>query len=290
MAIELATQYLPYVDEMFTRESKKDLVTNQDFDWTGAKSVKIYKITTAEMNDYDRGGVGMNQSRYGEIKNLEATTQQMQLNRDRSFTFAIDTLDMDETKRQLSGASALARQIREVIIPEVDSWTYNKMCSNAGIKLKLAATDIKETTIYDLITDANEKLDETLVPETNRFIVVPPSVYALLKRSKQTIMETDIGQEMRLKGVVGYIDGLAVIKVPSIRLPQYAKFLVGHPSATVAPVKLESYKSHDDPPGISGILVEGRINYDTFVLDNKANGLIFGYSVPNGETDPYEPD
>ena len=48
-----------------------------------------------------------------------------------------------------------------------------------------------------------------------------------------------------------------------------------HPSATVAPTKLEDYKVHEDPPGISGALVEGRINYDAFVLDNKAKGIYY---------------
>ena len=30
MAIDLAVDYAPYVDELFTQESKKDLLTNQD--------------------------------------------------------------------------------------------------------------------------------------------------------------------------------------------------------------------------------------------------------------------
>ena len=56
MAIELATKYLPYVDEIFKAESKKSLLTNDDFDWTGAHTIKVYKIGTAPMNDYDRAG------------------------------------------------------------------------------------------------------------------------------------------------------------------------------------------------------------------------------------------
>ena len=56
MAIELATKFQPYVDEKFSTESKKSLLTNNDFDWTGAHTVKVYKISTALMNDYDRNG------------------------------------------------------------------------------------------------------------------------------------------------------------------------------------------------------------------------------------------
>ena len=66
MAIELVTQYLPYVDELFTTESKKSLLTNQDLNWTGAHTVKVYKVTTASMTDYGRTGPASgNWSRYG---------------------------------------------------------------------------------------------------------------------------------------------------------------------------------------------------------------------------------
>ena len=74
MAIELAIKFAPYVDEIFTAESKLSLLTNQDFDWTGAHTVKVYKIGTGTMNDYGRNGVaGDNWSRYGKVlllKNL----------------------------------------------------------------------------------------------------------------------------------------------------------------------------------------------------------------------------
>ena len=100
MAIELATQYLSYVDEMFATESRRSALTNQDFTWTGASTVKVYRISTAGMNDYGRSGPSAGEwSRYGEVESLDATTQAMTLRRDRSFTFAIDRLDEDETKR-----------------------------------------------------------------------------------------------------------------------------------------------------------------------------------------------
>ena len=40
--VNLVTQYLPYVDELFTAESKRELVTNKDFAFTGAKTIKVY--------------------------------------------------------------------------------------------------------------------------------------------------------------------------------------------------------------------------------------------------------
>ena len=106
MAIELVTKYLPYVDELFKAESKKSLLTNDDFDWTGANTIKVYKIGTSEMNDYDRAGTGSGAtgSRYGNVSNLDATTQTMLVRKDRSFTFVIDKLDSDETGSTLEPA------------------------------------------------------------------------------------------------------------------------------------------------------------------------------------------
>lgn len=274
MAINLVTRFLPYVDEMFSTESKKSLLTNQDFDWTGAHTVKVYKIGTSKMNDYSRNPVeGFTGSRYGAIKDLDAVTEEFTLKNDRSFTFAIDKLDEDETKKQLAAASALARQQRQVVIPEVDSYVYGVMCQKAGNKPEPVA--LTPENIFIEITKANTALDNAEVPETGRQIVVTPDVYLLMKRCRDIVMETDIGNDLRLRGVVSNLDGANVIKVPEVRLPEKFGFMIAHPCATVAPTKLEDYKIHKDPPGISGSLVEGRICYDAFVLDNKAKAIYY---------------
>lgn len=274
MAIDLTTKFAPYVDEVFTTESKKQLLTNQDFNWTGAHTVKVYKVSTSQMNDYKRNPVeGFTGSRYGEIKDLDATTEEFTLKKDRSFTFAIDKLDTDETNQQLQGASALARQQREKVVPEVDTYVYGVMISNAGHKP--AAVSLTSENVYTEIIEANNALDNSEVPETGRIIVVTPDTYLLMKKCKDITMETDIGNDMRLRGVISNLDGALVIKVPSSRLPDGFGFMIAHPCATVSPVKLEEYKIHQDPPGISGALVEGRICYDAFVLENKAKAIYY---------------
>ena len=274
MSIELVTKFKEYTDDQFKAESKTYLLTNQDFDWTGAHTVKVYKVTTSAMNDYGRTGPASgNWSRYGAVDSLDATTEEFTLKRDRSFTFAIDKLDEDETAQQVAAASALARQTREVVIPEVDAYTYGVMCNSAGSKP--AALALTAENIYEEILKGSEAMDNAEVPETNRVLVVTPAVYSLMKKSPDITMETDIGQQMRQLGVIGMLDGFSVVKVPGVRLPENFGFLMAHPSATVAPTKLEEYNVHINPPGISGSLVEGRICYDAFVLDNKKMGIYY---------------
>ena len=280
MAIELTEKFAPYTDEIFKNESKRSLLTCGDFDWTGAHTVKVYKITTAPMNDYDRLGTGSGTtgSRYGSVSSLGAVTEEMTLKKDRSFTFAIDKLDTDETAQQLAGANALARQQREVVIPEVDKYVYGVICAGAGNKP--AATSLTAENIYTEILKASRALDDAEVPETSRVLLVTPATYLLMKQCKDITMETEMGNDMRLKGVVSNLDGASVVKVPASRLPENFGFLLAHPSATVAPVKLDDYKVHQDPPGISGSLVEGRICYDAFVLENKKKALYYQEITP----------
>ena len=218
MAINLVTTFKPLVDEKFTTASKKSLLTNTDFDWTGAHTVKVYKISTSAMNDYGRTGPAQgNWSRYGAVASLDAVTEEFTLKKDRSFTFAIDKLDTDETAQQLAAATALARQNREVVIPEVDGHVYGVMCANAGNKP--AAKALTVTNIYTEILAASEALDNAEAPETGRVLVVTPTVYVLMKKCKDIVMETDVGNDLRLKGVIATLDGMNVQKSPPTASP-----------------------------------------------------------------------
>ena len=281
MAINLVTKFLPYVDEIFTTESKKALLTNDDFDWTGAHTIKVHKVNTVPMNDYRRrgsSGSGLSTSRYGDLGAVGNTIEEFTLKKDRSFTFVIDKLDKDETGNVLAGASALARQQREVIVPEVDSYTYGVMAEGAGTKV----TDVTLTkdNIYDEIILGTEVLDNAEVPDVGRVLTVTPDVYRLMKKTPDLTLDCDITAEQKAKGVIAMVDGMDVIKIPKNRVPAKFGFMIAHPVATVAPTKLEDYKVHQDPPGISGELVEGRICYDAFILDNKKMAIYYHENKP----------
>ena len=278
MAINLVTRFQPYVDEAFTAGSKASMLTNHDFNWSGAHTIKIHKVNTVPMSDYDRAGTGENASRYGALGKVENTIEEMTLTKDRSFTFVIDTLDNDETDGVLSAAAALGRQQREVIIPEVDTYVYSVMTANAGTKV--TSVTLTSNNLYDEIIQATETMDNNDVPDTGRILTVTPATYRLLKKCPDLDIDCDITAEQKAKGVVGMIDGMDVVKLPATRLPAKFGFMIAQPVATVAPTKLEEYRTHDNPPGISGKLVEGRIVYDAFVLDNKKMAIYYEENKP----------
>lgn len=163
MILETVLQPVCYLISFLWEQLPPSIEQDQEF--SGAHSVKIYKISTGAMNDYGRTGpTGDNWSRYGKVENLDATTKRMELSNDRSFTFSIDTLDADETGDSLQAATALARQVREVVIPEIDTYVLDVMCNQAGTKP--AAMELTANNIFIEIITANTELDNAQVPDT----------------------------------------------------------------------------------------------------------------------------
>lgn len=268
MAINYVEKYdlQNLVDEKFKTEAKTEVLINKDYDFVGAKTVKVYTVNTVALGDYTTTGV----SRYGTPAELDTTVQEMTMTQDKSFTFTIDKMNEDETAGALNAGTALNRQLTERVIPTVDTYRFSKMVTGAGTK---AQSVLSSTNISDAIMAGTEALDDAEVPVDGRKLVVSPKTYTLMKKSKDIVMETEIGQDMRIRGVIAIVDGMEVIKVPENRLPADTGFIITHNCATTSAVKLAEYKVHEDAPGISGSLVEGRVYYDAFVLNNKKKAI-----------------
>lgn len=264
MAVNYAEKYSEKIDERFTLVSQTTSAVNNDYDFVGVKTVKVYSIPTAEMNDYTRSGG----NRYGTPAELEDSIQELTMRQDRSFTFTIDRGNHDDQMMVKNAGEALNRQITEVIVPEVDKYRLGVMAANAG-KSKTAAI----TSAYDALLDASVALTDNKVPMVGRIAFVTPSFYKLIKLDPNFVKASDVAQGMLITGSIGTVDGMNLIVVPQSYMPENTAFIVTHPVATTAPVKLSEYKIHDNPPGINGWLVEGRVYYDAFVLNNKKNAV-----------------
>ena len=276
MAVNLATKYSAKVDEVIKNGALSQPSVNNDYDFIGVKTVKVYSFDPVEMNDYTRSG----SNRYGTPQELPDTTQEMTLTQDRSFTFTIDKGNRIDTPEGVrNAAKALRRQIEQVIQPEIDKYRFTTIAENASHKF-FATSGISASTAYSMFLEANQAIDEADIPTGGRIANVSPVFLNLLKQDDAFIKSGDLSQNMLIKGQVGELDGVAIIKVASSRLPAGCLFEITNSAATVGPVKLEEYKIHEDPPGISGQLCEGRVYYDAFVLNKKKDMI----SVYYGET------
>lgn len=268
MAIEYASKYAQNVDERFTLGSLTNNIVNNEYDFIGVSTVKVYSIPTVAMNDYTLTGT----SRYGTPSELGNEAQEMTVSQDRSFTFTIDRKSYDDTQMVMEAGRALRRQIDEIVIPEVDTYRIASIVAGAPTS-HVKTLDITKANAYEEFLAVQEILDNDKAPQVGRICLVSSSYYKNIKLDDAFTKRGDMATQIAINGVVGEIDGVPVIKVPGSYLPEKVDFVITNPIVAPAPTKLSEYKIHEDAPGISGWLVEGRVRYDCFVLKEKANAI-----------------
>lgn len=266
MAINLTTKYSDKVLERFTKQSLTASAASKDYEFEGIKTLKIYSVDTAPLNDYTRSGT----SRYGTVSELQDTTQTLTMTQDKSFTYSIDKGNEKEQLNIKSANRSLKREIDEVITPTLDKYNLSAWCRNAGSMVTDGGTAPTKNTITGLVMDCTEMLDEAFAPEVGRTMFITNAQYKLLKQNPDFLSVDNLAEKALVKGQVGEIDGMKVVKVPTKYMPANVYWLIVHKGSILAPSKLQDYKIHSDPPGINGDLVEGRIMHDAFVLGTKA--------------------
>lgn len=267
MAVNLAAKYSAKVDERFKLASLTNALVNKDYDFIGVDTVKVYSINTVAPGDYTRSG----NTRYGTAAELEDAVQELKVTQDKAFTFTIDKgNDLQQMGVKAAGA-ALRREIDEQIIPMMDKYVIGKLIAGAGTES--AETTITKDNAYEMFLAGTETLTENGVPQVGRIAIVTPKFFTAIKLDPSFVKNADLGQQIVLTGQVGQVDGVPLIVAPTTYFTANYDFVITHPVATTAPVQLNEFKIHDNPPGISGSLVEGRVIYDAFVLDSKKKAI-----------------
>ena len=265
MAVNYAEKFSQTIDEQLSKDSLTDKAVNKDYDFDGVNKVNVYSVETVPLNDYD---INAKSNRYGTPVELGNDVQTLELTQDKSFTFSIDRKNATDTMMAMSAAKALARELKEVVTPTFDRYRIAKYTAEA-----LAAHTKEETltteTAYSAFLEGSMVLFDAKVPTEGRIAFVTSAYYKAIKLDKNFVSSGDKGQEIAVTGAVGTIDKTTIIVAPADYFVKGTNFIICHPMAMTSPVKLADYKIHENPQGINGWLVEGRIYYDAFVLNNK---------------------
>lgn len=271
MAQNLATTYKDKVAERFSTSSKTKPGVNQDYDWQGSNAIKVYSVDTVTLGNYTRSG----NSRYGNPNELGTTVQTLTLARDRSFTTTIDRRNKAESMGVTEAGKFLQREIREVITPEIDTYVLaalNTAADSNGKDDVVADSATTANNAYSNFLALQDSLTDDLVPLEGRVAFLTSAYYSLFKQGG-FVLDSDKGQGMLSSGELGEVDGIRLVVVPSSYMPSNTDLILTHKSVCVAPMLLTDYVIHDNPPGINGWLVEGRVVYDAFVLTAKIDGV-----------------
>lgn len=269
MAVNYAAKYSQQVDERFKLGALTSSLVNYAFEWLGVSTVKVYSMPTAAMGDYTTEGA----SRYGTPEELGNEVQEMTLAKDRAFTFTIDKKSEDDTMGTMEAGAALRRQIDEVVIPEIDTYRISKLVAGADAGNIVKDTAVTKANAYEKFLAVQEILDNKKVPTGGRICICTPGYYNMLKLDEAFTKKGDMATQIAINGLVGEVDGVYFVKAPKSYFPGKVHFIITNPIVMPSPIKLAEYKIHDDAPGISGYLVEGRVRYDAFVLNKKKDAI-----------------
>jgi len=270
MAVNLASKFEKKTSEALAVGRKTKLVTNQNWSWDGVNAINVYTLTDPTMGNYDVNG---GSERYGNPTEVEDTTQTFTLTRDRSFSKVMDKLNKQDTMGVRRPAKYLAQTLKNVVIPEIDTYviaaivTAGETASRDDIVTDAATTAANAYTNFLAI---NADISNNEAPVSGRVALCTPAYVSFLKQST-LLNASDLSYKDKKAGVLGMINGVKIVEVPSSRMPANTDLVITHPDVCVAPEKLVDYTLHTNPPGISGDRIDYRHRYGAFVDTNKVN-------------------
>jgi hypothetical protein len=261
MAVNLAKKYQKAIDQAYALGSLTKSAFGMKYDFIGAKTAVVYSLTSQALADYTRSG----SNRFGSPAELQDTINEYSITKDRSFSITVDKGNYLQQNLVKTTGAVIKIQMDERLQPEQDTYNLTVLSAAALAESQTATVAITASNAYEKFLDGCAVLDEAKVPATGRIAFVSPSFYKFIKLDDSFIKASDMAQKMLINGQVGEIDGVKIVKVPASYLPTNHAFILTHPSAGAAPMQLETIKTHEDAPGISGALIEGRFIYDAFV-------------------------
>lgn len=269
MPLDYTTKYSAQIAERFKKASITNSAAGKEYEFTGARSVKIYSMVAADLVDYGRGT-----TRYGTVTDAEFTTQEMLCTQAKAFTKHMEKLDNADISIDATAAKFLRMEQDEVIVPTMDKYRLKKWVMEAGTPKVMSAAPTKSTIVGDIMALKGDMMDK-LVPDTNMTLYIPTAYYVMLKQAN-AVVELNGGDYARRaveKGVVAEFDGMKVVPVPSTYLPTGVYFMIKAKGTSVDPVKLAQYDIIEKAVGYSGPVIQGLAYYDSFVIGAKNAGI-----------------
>lgn len=283
--LQYATQFDNRIRDLYGHELISNALfnSNQDIQIVNAKDLKIPRLTVSGYKDHTRGG-NYNSGNYS--NNYETK----QLDHDRDIEFIVDPMDVDETNTVVSIANIQARFERKQAIPELDSYTFSKLYSEAvRVGAEIKTTAITAANVLSDFDDNCEAFEDAGVP-LGRCILYCTAAYKKALKNAEGIQRT-LEVSGGVKGIdrrIHTMDDLGEIKVvPLERFKTAYDFTEGYkadatgkqinyilvdPEAQVSRVKyayINTYTPGHDSRTADNYLYQNRRYNGTFALDEE---------------------
>lgn len=268
-SINLATKYSSKLDQLFTAGSYTDRYINKKYDFTGAKTVEVYTVTTVDPTNYDRTNTG---DRFGGNNELEDVITAYTIANDKSFKIAIDDGNYEQQALAKKAGEVMRAEMEEKVIPMIDANRLNKAAIGAAaVSQYYSPTSNKP---YEDVLKMSAALDESKAPQSGRVLWVTPAFYNLIKGEITTqVLASGYNDKLVGRGFVGELDGTPVVKVPSSYFPTNTSAIMVHRDALLGVDQIKTTRIITDSELVDGKVLVGRFIFDSFILNGKKKAV-----------------
>ena len=266
--INLATKYSSKLDQLFTAGSYTDRYVNKKYDFTGAKTVEVYTVTTVAPGNYDRTNTG---DRFGGNNELQDVVTPYTIANDKSFKITIDDGNYEQQALAKKAGEVMRAEMEEQVIPMIDA---NRLAKAAAGATAVSQATTYTNDAYGSVLASSAFLDEAKAPIAGRVLWVTPGFYNAIKKEITTTVHAD-GYNDKLigRGFVGELDGIPVVKVPTSYFPAKTDAIMIHRDALLGVDQIKTTRIIADSELVDGKVLVGRFIYDSFVLNGKKNAV-----------------
>lgn len=229
--LEYATIFSNVLRELYGQELTCDDLyhSNSDIQIVNGKDIKIPKLSVSGYKDHTRGG-SFNSGTYS--NGYETKT----LDHDRDIEFAVDPLDVDETNLVVTVSNIQNRFEKTQAIPELDSYTYSKIYTEAKrVNAKIKTTALTSANVLSDFDDNLETFAEAGVPLDRVILYATPSYKKLLKNAEGIQRTLEVSSSSGIDRRVRSLDDInKIVEVPSARMKSLFDFTDGCKAGSTA--------------------------------------------------------
>lgn len=271
--IHFSEKYKQSLLDGFNKASETDALFTHELDteFSGVNTVHVTSLKTEPLQDYNRNADPSKGSRYGNVKEVGDEVQTFTMTQDKSLPLSIDKGNNVEQFNMKQAGKVMKAHRDEQIVPEMDTYRLRRWAEQGGIHKELSEAPSKANIVTQILELHNEMLDAG-VPDQITLLIARTYLPTLKLSSEWTALDS-LGGKTLPKGTIGEFDGMPVKPMTSKRMPANVPFMLIYKGSVISPVKIDTFKGHIDPPGLSGDLLEFRMIYDAFVLGKKAAGV-----------------
>lgn len=280
MAIHVSEKTLKKIDQVYTHASYFASRVAGDINFVDTGVINMFSPVTVPLSNYTMSGT----NRYGTPTDMQNEVQTFVLSQDKGFSIVLDKRNQKQVSGTFGAGARMRQQVEEQAIPTQDKWVAAAWVKDAGKVAGVAAP--AKNTILEMLSDAGVAMDNALVPSENRYCAIGATLFGKLRLSDAVIALEGTGNKAVKKGAMGEAMGFEIVKVPDSYLPANCYFLCWHQKSVENPHQIADTKIHQDPPGISGDLLEGRFLYDGFVKGKKSGGVYAAVATASKQANP----